>query len=815
MKVDRDVRLHFGDYELDPRSGKLLREGRAVKIQPQPLRVLGILAERAGEIVSREQLRDRIWGDATFVEFDQGLNYCIRQIRIALRDEASEPVYIETLPKQGYRFIAPITFINPTAGQPPTEWKNGNANHASLPAAVQPSAANGRWLLKPGLVFPALLVVLAIVTGGVWLYQRSERQRWAREVAIPEIARLNGESKPIAAYRLMQQAERELPGDAQLASMEQAATRRVSIDSSPAGARVEVQDYLAPDGGWLSLGSTPLAEIKMPDGYFRWKLSKPGFTDLITAPVTAKVMHFQLEAAGAATGGMVQIPAGRFGDMIDFVGWLVFQLPAYRMDRFEVTNQQYQEFLDQGGYAKREYWKEKFVKDGKDVSWEQAMDLFRDSTARPGPATWEGGHFPEGQADYPVSGVSWYEASAYAAFSHKSLPAMGQWYKAAPSDLVRFSVNQSNFGGHGAMPVGASNAVGPYGTYDMAGNVREWVVNAIDGDRRFILGGAWRTQTYQAFDPEALPPFDRSPLNGFRCVVNSAALPAEVTAPVVRQTRDFSKAKPASDEVFQAYKSMYAYDHTPLNAKSEGVVEDTSDWTKEKITIDSGDGRERLPLYLYLPKNVHAPFQTVLFFPSARVWLMPSSQRLGDLQFVDYIIKSGRALLYPIYSGTYERRGQRRLPGSVEDRERIIVQSKEVRRSLDFLETRPEIDNARLGYLGVSAGTAYGVIYTALEDRFKAIVFLDGGFFLGPVTRGRDQVDFAPRIKQPVLMVNGRYDFTFSPERAQIPLFDMLGTPAANKKRVVFDTPHDISQEKARLSQEVLAWLDKYLGRVE
>src|SRR5712672_3810330 len=108
MRVDRDVRLHFGDYELDPRSGKLLREGRPVKMQPQPLRVLGILAERPGEIVSREQLRDRIWGDATFVEFDQGLNYCIRQIRIALRDEASEPVYIETLPKQGYRFIARV-----------------------------------------------------------------------------------------------------------------------------------------------------------------------------------------------------------------------------------------------------------------------------------------------------------------------------------------------------------------------------------------------------------------------------------------------------------------------------------------------------------------------------------------------------------------------------------------------------------------------------------------------------------------------------------------------------------------------------------
>ena len=441
--------------------------------------------------------------------------------------------------------------------------------------------------------------------------------------------------------------------------------------------------------------------------------------------------------------------------------------------------------------------------------------MFRDSTDRPGPATWEGGHFPKGQAEYPVSGVSWYEASAYAAFAHKSLPAMGQWYKAAPSTLARFSINQSNFGGHGPMPVGASNAVGPYGTYDMVGNVREWVLNAIDGDRRFILGGAWRTQTYQAFDPEALPPFDRSPLNGFRCVVNSAALPIAVTAPVVRKTRDFTKAKPVSDEVFQAYKSMYAYDHTPLNAQTEGVVENTSDWTKEKITIDAGYGRERLPVYLFLPKNVHPPFQTVLFFPSARVEFMPSSQNLGDLQFVDYIIKSGRALVYPIYIGTYERQGRHsRQGGSIEDRELVITHSKEVRRSVDFLETRPEIDKTKLSYLGVSVGTAYGVMYTALEDRLKAIVFLDGGFFLSPSLVGKDQVDFAPRVKKPVLMVNGRYDFTFSPERAQIPFFNMLGTPPADKKRVVFDTPHDISQEKSRLSREVLAWLDKYLGRV-
>jgi dipeptidyl aminopeptidase/acylaminoacyl peptidase len=79
---------------------------------------------------------------------------------------------------------------------------------------------------------------------------------------------------------------------------------------------------------------------------------------------------------------------------------------------------------------------------------------------------------------------------------------------------------------------------------------------------------------------------------------------------------------------------------------------------------------------------------------------------------------------------------------------------------------------------------------------------------------GRDQVDFAPRINKPVLMVNGRYDFTFSLDQAQEPLFRMLGTREPDKRHVVFDTPHDISQKKEELSKEVLAWLDKYLGRV-
>jgi dienelactone hydrolase len=381
--------------------------------------------------------------------------------------------------------------------------------------------------------------------------------------------------------------------------------------------------------------------------------------------------------------------------------------------------------------------------------------------------------------------------------------------------VIRFVVDESNFGGRGPMAAGTTASVGPYGTYDMIGNVREWALNSVLGDQRFILGGAWNTQTYQAFEPEALPPLDRSPSNGFRTVLNRAPLPAATAAPVRGLVRDFDNVKPASDGVFAAYKVMYGYDQSrPLNAESQGIVETTADWNKERITIDTGYAAERFPVFLFLPKNVHPPFQAVVFFPSAGSELHTQQRRSGETWiFVDYAIQSGRALIYPIYLGTYERSKEMDAwpgPGS---RELLIRQSREVRRAVDYLETRPEIDKNKLAYLGVSQGSADGVIFTALEDRFKAIVFLDGGFFLGPADPGTDQVDFAPRIDKPVLMMNGRYDFTFPPDLAQAPLLRMIGTPEADKRRVVLDTPHDVALRKPELSREVLGWLDKYLGK--
>jgi DNA-binding winged helix-turn-helix (wHTH) protein len=159
MEVAGNAPFRFGEFEFDSVSLRLFREGRPVKIEPQPLRVLGALLERPGEIVSREELRARIWGQATFVEFDQSLNYCIRQIRIALREGASKPRFLETLPKQGYRFIGTLE-VQTLA--------EGAGTRQSEPTAVAPAKRN--W--KPAMAAVSGIVVVAAMA---WFLVRDRR----------------------------------------------------------------------------------------------------------------------------------------------------------------------------------------------------------------------------------------------------------------------------------------------------------------------------------------------------------------------------------------------------------------------------------------------------------------------------------------------------------------------------------------------------------------------------------------------------------------------------------------------------------------
>ena len=158
----------FGIFEVDLQSGELRKAGLKLKLTGQPFQVLAILLEHPGEVVTREELQKRLWPD-TFVDIDHNLNTAINKIREALDDSAESPRFVETLPRRGYRFIAPINHENASAivEVDSERWrKDGAAGKAAAVDALGPAVSHKfRWL---GVVF-ALIVVLAIVGAFVWL----------------------------------------------------------------------------------------------------------------------------------------------------------------------------------------------------------------------------------------------------------------------------------------------------------------------------------------------------------------------------------------------------------------------------------------------------------------------------------------------------------------------------------------------------------------------------------------------------------------------------------------------------------------------
>jgi dienelactone hydrolase len=490
-------------------------------------------------------------------------------------------------------------------------------------------------------------------------------------------------------------------------------------------------------------------------------------------------------------------------------------LSDYLIGRHEVTNRAFKQFVDSGGYRRRELWTHPFALKGRELPWSDAMARFTDKTGRPGPAGWEGGTYPEGQADHPVTGVSWHEAAAFAAFAGADLPTIYHWSRAAFTWGSSWIVPSSNFGGQGLAPVGQYQGVGPFGTLDMAGNAREWCLNQT-GLERYILGGGWNDPTYAFNDAYAQDPLNRSATNGFRLVKDLSDQPATARRPIVRLFRDFSKERPVSDQVFAAYRRMYDYDRTRLNAVVDTAEEQTDDWVREKVYFDAAYHHERMAAYLYLPKRGKPPYQTIVFFPGSDAIHEPSSSRGIRPSVFDFIIKSGRAVVHPIYKSTYERQDSLRSDYADKSnfyKDHVIAWAKDLRRSIDYLETRSDIDTAKVAYYGVSWGGYLGGLMPAVEPRLKAVVLLVAGLEFQQGLPEVEPINFLPHIKVPVLMLNGQYDHYFPVETAQRPMFRLLGTPPDRKRQVISEGGHFVP--RTQLVQETLDWLDRYFGPVE
>lgn len=681
-------------------------------------------------------------------------------------------------------------------------------------AAPQPAVNAG---MSRRTTMLAGAAVFAVVALGATFFVRDRRARWVHETAVPTIQRLFDAGQLDSAFNIAMEADARAPGDTLIARFWPDVAQSQTFLSEPSGATV-TRASLNDTTHWIPVGTTPTPPTRIPKEAWFYRYEKPGYR-----PVT--VMSARLG------GSYVPIPdpvllrpvASPDSDMVLLSGHnltgTIFGLPNeplelsnFLMDRVEVTNRQYKAFVDAGGYTSPQWWDSTIVRDGHAIPFAQAMALFVDKSGRPGPSTWVGGAPPVDETDFPVGGVSWYEARAYARFVGKSLPTVLEWNAAAIPDAARWVVPHGRFETTSAVRGGDPRSVSPRGVNDLAGNVREWTMNAREAGSRYILGGGWSDPIYLFSELYAQPEFDRSAINGIRLIkrIGAGRDLARAEAPIVDVTRKFAHPKPVDDATFRGYLAQYDYEHSALDVQTTFRDSSNADWIREEVTVASPSGSGRLPVVIFTPKRGKPPYQAAVIWPASDATIMPDTKQLPTW-ILDFVVRSGRAAIYPVYEGALGRPSPGG-KGPIDFRDRTVRRAKDMRRAIDYALSRGDIDSTRLAYLGASWGGRNGGIAVAVEPRFRAAVLYVAGLGAYEERPEADPVNFLPHIKVPVLMLSGKYDSTFPYESSQKPFFELLGTPVVDKKRIVFDGGHFLP--RPQMVAETLTWFDKYLGPV-
>ncbi|MBS1813187.1 MAG: protein kinase [Acidobacteria bacterium] len=698
-----------------------------------------------------------------------------------------------------------------------------------------PSRHRLRWV---GMIAVAMLAIIAVA---VWSFRRQANLRWAHG-QIERIAQFAAEQKYFEAYDLAAQVKQYLPNDARLLELMPKVADPLSVATEPAGARIFLTRFASEKAELI--GTTPLSNYSIARGEYILRVEIDGYapfertiSNLLARTGNAWVppdepsnFNIKLLPLDQTPERMVLVPGGKYKltsrtkPTEEGV-----QLDDYFIDKYEVSNREYKEFITAGGYFNPQYWQAAFQTSKSTVPFAEAMKEFKDRTGLPGPRSWLNQTFPEGKADFPVTDITWPEAAAYAAFRGKQLPSIYQWEKAARNGLVTYYggytlpwgwvefgntvLQHANFNTNGPVPVdGFAFGMSPFGCFNMAGNVAEWCNNEV-ADGFLVAGGAWSDAFYVFTDIGNFPARHSSNRLGFRCVRVTPTAKGNQGAGWIDTTHQIPKYTPTSENSFQAMLSHFRYDQPPLDA-SILESQETDEWHREKISFLGGNDEHAIA-YLYLPKSARPPFQVLQFVPAGDVYggFFGLSQSV-EMQVAPFI-KAGRAVWAVVFKGFKEREHPQiyQAPGwnTVKRRDEVIRNATDLRRGLDYLSTRTDLDLSRLAYYGYSQGAVEGLIYIAVEHRYRAMVSLANG--LSPKCINwipeANPANFASHIRIPKLLLNGRYDEVHPLKIWVEPLYQSLSEP---KQLHLYDAGHSPPLEI--IVPPINQWLDEVLGEV-
>jgi serine/threonine protein kinase/formylglycine-generating enzyme required for sulfatase activity/cephalosporin-C deacetylase-like acetyl esterase len=705
-----------------------------------------------------------------------------------------------------------------------------------------------RILKKPRIAIPVLVILFSIVAFIFYLYQHRMELQHA-QASLPGIEKLMKEEKYLEAYDLAARVEKYLKDNPKLKQMMPMISDKLSVITQPEGADVYLKRLAPLEKGEQQkqyVGVTPISDLRIPRVDHIIILQKEDYAPMERL-ASSRLSRMEEWAFGLPVGSikfdvhliesekipedMVFVPGGSY----KLVGWgtpsdAEVQLDDYFMDKYEVSNREYKEFIHAGGYLKREYWKYPFIKEGKELTWEEAMRFFKDRTGLPGPRNWISQDPPEGKLDHPVTDITWYEAAAFAEFAGKSLPTIFQWEKAAregafahvgglvmPWGLVGSKESydhRANFEGHCPEPVDSYEfGISPYGCYNMAGNVKEWCLNEMTGGYS-TTGGSWEDPAYMFASYGVFPGCYSSSSLGFRCVRNIYDTSGDQGAMSMTLETQIPTYHPVDEKTFRIFLSHYQYDKRPLDVQLVEATE-TTDWTREKVTFTGVNG-DRIIAYLYLPKQAAKPYQCLNFIPGDNVFYGSTIPDNVEWLLAPHI-KTGRAVLAVVPKGAVEREWgpDYNAPEvhSVRYREETILYATEFSLGLDYLSTREDIDMDKIAYVGLSWGAVDGAIYTSVDNRYRSAIFIGGGILKEydlPKLPEANFINFAPRIKCPVLLLNGKYDEVCPYEITARPYYNLLPEP---KQLALLEGGHCPPLE-VRIPV-INKWLDETLGPVK
>mgnify|MGYP001183922927 FL=1 len=667
-----------------------------------------------------------------------------------------------------------------------------------------------------------LNIGVTILIGGffVYYYNKSTSKDELFEIKLPEIIDAFENNQYSKVYNEISLLKNNKVSNPILDNYFEKVTTEVNINTSPLNYEVYLDLLNDSIENWIYLGKSPVLKVRVPNVRFnlKFKSNDNEFTERSNYWILNRGRLYGLPSSIDYNKDKFKIILGAKRSL-SFPGldhYSSIQIGPYLISKLEVTNIEFLEFVQDGGYENPIYW-EAAINDNPKFM-ENEIKKFVGKFGKPGPSNWSYGMYPDGQENFPVTGISWFEAMAYANYRNLSLPNVYQWATAATLSSSSSFMYNSNFSQNQLINVGSQDNSNFNGLYDIAGNVREWIVNSLSDDSSIkgILGGSFNDEPYYFNDYFGQNSMDRSLGNGLRLVKNlESEFKTDITAndQYYVKVRDFLNEKNVSDDVFEIFKSQYDYDISELNKEEKTLDYSFSSFAVDQFYIDAAYNNERLPGYVFYDKNIKKPYKPIIFFPGSGSINTDSFENgiENRMKQFSYLLSEGYALIHPIYKSTFERRDNIKsdYPDETDEYKNAVIRwGKDYKRAIDYIQSRDDMDINSLSYYGISWGGSIANILLAIDDRVKNSVLYVAGIEFQTCKKEVDKFYYTSRIKIPVLMLNGKFDHFFPLETSQIPMFKLLGTPEKDKKHYVYETGHYVPRDE--LIKLHLEWLAKY-----